>query len=94
MKISNVVVVIIKENTNVPVTNVTAMTVFNVGDVPVTFNNATVKAGESKTIVAADGTVSDVNLDVVFSDQFTEMNYVKRIEVIYKKLVECDNLTN
>lgn len=91
MKISNVVVVIIKENTNVPVNSVTTMTVFNVGDVAVTFNGATVKAGESKTIVAPDGTVSDVNLDVVFSEDFVELAYVKRIEVIYKKLVECEN---
>lgn len=91
MKISNVVVVIIKENTNVPVNSVTTMTVFNVGDVAVTFNGAAIKAGESKTIVAADGTVSDVNLDVVFSEDFAGMGYVKKIEVIYKKLVECEN---
>ncbi|MBA0884926.1 hypothetical protein [Flavobacterium undicola] len=91
MKVSTVVTVVIKENTNVPVYSVTTMEVFNVGDVVVVFNGATLKAGERKTIVVADGTVSDVNLDVTFSEDFAGMAYVKRIEVIYKKLVECGN---
>ncbi|MFV8347270.1 hypothetical protein [Flavobacterium sp. ZB4P13] len=89
MKISNVVTVIVKENTSIPIHSVTAMEVFNVGDVTAVVNKATLKAGERKTIVVPDFTVSDINLDVVFSEDLLELNYVKRIEIIYKKLVEC-----
>lgn len=89
MKISNVVTVIVKENTSVPINSVTAMEVFNVGDVNALVNNATLKAGERKTIVVPDFTVSDISLDVAFSEDFSELAYLKRIEIIYKKLVEC-----
>ncbi len=91
MKVSNVVTVIVKENTNIPINSISAMEVFNVGDVTAVVNKATLKAGERKMIVVPDFTVSDINLDVVFSEYFSELAYVKRIEIIYKKVVECTN---
>lgn len=89
MKISNVVVAIVTENTNVPINSVTTMEIINIGDVPALVNRITLKAGERKTIVVSDGTVSDLSLDVVFSEDFATLAYVKKLEIIYKKLVRC-----
>ena len=88
---SNPVVLITKENVSVKIENVTTMQVFNVGDVDVTFNGAAIKVGDSKTIVAADGTFSDVDIDVVFSTNGLA-GYQKKIEIIYKKIIpSCVN---
>lgn len=89
MKISNVVVAIVTENTNVPIKSVTTMEVLNIGDVSAVVNRVTLKAGERKTLIVADGTVSDISLEVVFSEDFAALAYVKKIEIIYKKVVQC-----
>jgi hypothetical protein len=89
MKVSNVVVAIVTENTNVPIKSVTTMEVLNIGDVTALVNRVTLKAGERKTLIVADGTVSDTSLEVVFSEDFAALAYVRKIEIIYKKLVQC-----
>jgi hypothetical protein len=83
---SNPVVLITKENVSVKIESVTTMEVFNVGDVDATFNGATLKAGKNKTIVVADGTLSDVDIDVVFTAN-SLAGYEKKIEIIYKKII-------
>ncbi|PWA09518.1 hypothetical protein [Flavobacterium laiguense] len=83
---SNPVVLITKEDVSVKVENVTTMEVFNVGDVDCTFNNTILKAGKNKTLVVADGTYSDVDIDVVFSTKALT-GYEKKIEIIYKKII-------
>ena len=88
---SNPVVLVTKENVSVKIESVTTMEVFNVGDVDATFNGATLKAGKNKTIVVADGTLSDVDIDVVFLANSLE-GYEKKIEIIYKKIIpSCVN---
>jgi hypothetical protein len=88
---SSPVVLVTKEDVSVKVENVTTMEVFNVGDVDATFNGATLKAGKNKTIVVADGTYSDVDIDVVFSTAALA-GYEKKIEIIYKKIIpSCVN---
>lgn len=89
MKVSNVVVAIVTENTNVPIKSVTTMEVLNIGDVTALVNRVTLKAGERKTLIVADGTVSDTSLEVVFLEDFAALAYVRKIEIIYKKLVQC-----
>jgi hypothetical protein len=89
MKVSNVVVAIVTENTNVPIKSVTTMEVLNIGDVTALINRVTLKAGERKTLIVADGTVTDTSLEVVFSEDFAALAYVRKIEIIYKKLVQC-----
>lgn len=89
MKVSNVVVAIVTENTNVPIKSVTTMEVLNIGDVTALVNRVTLKAGERKTLIVADGTVTDTSLEVVFSEDFAALAYVRKIEIIYKKLVQC-----
>lgn len=89
MKVSNVVVAIVTENTNVPIKSVTTMEVLNIGDVTALVNRITLKAGERKTLIVADGTVTDTSLEVVFSEDFAALAYVRKIEIIYKKLVQC-----
>ena len=91
MKVSNVVVAIVTENTNVPIKSVSTMEVLNIGDVTAVVNRVTLQAGERKTLIVADGTVSDISLEVVFSEEFAVLAYVKKIEIIYKKLVSCEN---
>ena len=83
---SNPVVLVTKENVSVKIESVTTMEVFNVGDVDATFNGATLKSGKNKTIVAADGTLSDVDIDVVFTANALA-GYEKKIEIIYKKII-------
>jgi hypothetical protein len=88
---SNPVVLVTKEDVSVKVENVTTMEVFNVGDVDCTFNGATLKAGKNKTLVVADGTYSNVDIDVVFSTAALA-GYEKKIEIIYKKIIpSCVN---
>lgn len=87
---SNVVVLITKEDIDNNIKNVTTMEVFNVGDVGATINGATLKAGERKTIVVADGTITDIDIKVVFGSAFS--GYNKKIEFIYKKIMpSCGN---
>lgn len=88
---SNPVVLVTKQNVSVRVERVTTMRVYNVGDVDAEFNGATLKAGQNKTIVVADGTFSDVDIDVVFSVTALA-GYEQKLEILYKQIVpKCKN---
>ena len=82
---SNAVVLITKEDIDINIKNVTTMEAFNVGDVGATVNGATLKSGERKTLVVSDGTVTDIDIKVVFGEAFS--GYNRKIEFIYKKLM-------
>ena len=91
MRRSSLVVLVTKQTVSVKIKDVTTMTAYNIGDVDAVFNGATLKAGGQKEIVVADGTLSDVDIDVKFSDNALE-GYEKKVEIIYRKIIPlCAN---
>ena len=94
MKVTNVVVVAVVQNIDLQLKSISTMELFNVGDTVAMVNGVTLNAGDRKTLVVADGTVSDLSLEVVFSTEYEHLGWTKRLEIIYKKILPCESSTN
>ena len=94
MKETNIVVIAVVQDIDLPLNSISTMELFNVGDTLAMVNGITLKPGERKTLAVADGTASDFNLEVVFSREFEVLGYLKRLEIIYKKILPCGSSTN
>ena len=80
----------ITTNGIVKIDDVTSVQVFNGAIVPVTVNGMHIAVNENKTIVIADGTVSNFEMDVQFDGMSSNPLVIKQLlDVIYKKIIRC-----
>lgn len=80
----------ITNNGIVKIDNVTSVQVFNGPTVPVTINGLKLEVNQNKTIVIADGTVSNFEIDIQFETLSSNSLTTKQLlDVIYKKVIQC-----
>jgi hypothetical protein len=96
---TGVVFLKIKEDKELTIDDVTTLQVINSGFVNVFVNDFEIASGEKITLVAPDGTLSKVELNIRFASPESEvqsefLNFTwnkKEIDIIYKKFITCSN---
>ena len=102
MKRSSIVFLPIKKDVNFSLNEITSLVVYNRGSVPVKINGFLIYSNEERTLVIADGTVSNVDLEIVFDKSKIKTEIYNKVidnfftgtqelELIYKKLALCNN---
>jgi hypothetical protein len=96
---TGVVFLKIREDKELTIDDVTTLQVINSGFVNVFVNDFEIASGKKITLVAPDGTLSKVELNIRFASAESEaqsefLNFTwnrKEIDIIYKKFITCSN---
>lgn len=102
MERSSVVFLSVKNDTSFTLLDITSLQVHNRGNVNVTINKVLLYPNQRKTLVVADGTLTNFDLEVVFDKRNRENNIytkysegyylgIQELEIIYKKVISCKN---
>lgn len=102
MERSSVVFLSVKNNASFTLPDITTLQVHNRGNVNVSINKVILFPNQRKTLVVADGTLTNFDLEIVFdkrnikSDIYSkfEQGYylgTEELEIIYKKVILCKN---
>lgn len=102
MERSSVVFLSIKNDASFTLPDITTLQVHNRGNVNVSINKIVLFPNQRKTLVVADGTLTNFDLEITFDkrnsksdiySKFTEGYYlgIQELEIIYKKVISCKN---